>query len=220
MMPAEKGALLMQLSDIQKLGGVSLILGSVLLFVYSVLFPFLLPMKEMNADFTLLVLNPNWISLGVCVFAGVILMIFGFSAVYSKLYAESGLFGLLGFIFVELAYILQASKVTWEIFLWPVIASHRESQFLLRDFIIKNSALVTTFRVLAGITIFLGIILFCIALIRSMRFPKIGGILIFVGAFMYGLGPLLSVYVAMAGIFILSIGCTIIGLTLIKNPTG
>ena len=210
----------MQLSDIQKLGGVSLILGSVLLFVYSVLFPFLLPMKEMNADFTLLVLNPNWISLGVCVFAGVILMIFGFSAVYSKLYAESGLFGLLGFIFVELAYILQASKVTWEIFLWPVIASHRESQFLLRDFIIKNSALVTTFRVLAGITIFLGIILFCIALIRSMRFPKIGGILIFVGAFMYGLGPLLSVYVAMAGIFILSIGCTIIGLTLIKNPTG
>ena len=220
MMPAEKGALLMQLSDIQKLGGVSLILGSVLLFVYSVLFPFLLPMKEMNADFTLLVLNPNWISLGVCVFAGVILMIFGFSAVYSKLYAESGLFGLLGFIFVELAYILQASKVTWEIFLWPVIASHRESQFLLRDFIIKNSALVTTFRVLAGITIFLGIILFCIALIRSISFPKLGGILIFVGAFMYGLGPLLSVYVAMAGIFILSIGCTIIGLTLIKNPTG
>ena len=220
MMPAEKGALLMQLSDIQKLGGVSLILGSVLLFVYSVLFPFLLPMKEMNADFTLLVLNPNWISLGVCVFAGVILMIFGFSAVYSKLYAESGLFGLLGFIFVELAYILQASKVTWEIFLWPVIASHRESQFLLRDFIIKNSALVTTFRVLAGITIFLGIILFCIALIRSMRFPKIGGILIFVGAFMYGLGPLLSVYVAMAGIFILSIGCTIIGLTLMKKYAG
>ena len=220
MMLTEHGELLMQLSTVQKLGGISLILGSVLLLVYSVLFPFLLPMNEMNADFTLLVLNPNWISLGVGAFAGVILMIFGFSAVYSKLYAESGLVGLLGLFFVEIAYILQACKVTWEIFLWPVIASQRESAFLLRDFIIKNSALVITFRVIASITIFLGIILFCIALIRSISFPKLGGILIFVGAFMYGLGPLLSVYVAMAGIFILSIGCTIIGLTLIKNPTG
>jgi hypothetical protein len=148
------------------------------------------------------------------------MMIFGFGAVYSKLFTESGVVGLLGFIFVEIAYILQACKVTWEIFLWPVIASHRESQFLLRDFIIKNSALVATFRVIASITIFLGIILFCIALIRSKSFPKLGGILIFIGAFMYGLGPLISVIVAMAGIFILSIGCTIIGLSLIKKHTG
>jgi hypothetical protein len=210
----------MQLSTIHKLGGASLILGSVLLLVYSILFPLLLPMNEMYTDFTLLVLNPNWICLAVVVFAGVIMMIFGFGAVYSKLYAESGLVGLLGFIFVEIAYILQACKVTWEIFLWPVIASQRESLFLLRDFIIKNSALVATFRVIASITIFLGIILFCIALIRSISFPKLGGILIFVGAFMYGIGPLLSVIVAMAGIFILSIGCTIIGLTLIQKQAG
>jgi hypothetical protein len=210
----------MQLSTIQKLGGASLILGSILLLVYSVLFPLLLPMKEMNTDFTLLVLNPNWICLAVTVFAGVLMMIFGFGAVYSKLYAESGLLGLLGFIFIEIAYILQACKVTWEIFLWPVIASHRESLFLLQDFIIKNSALVAIFRVIASATIFLGIILFCLALIRSSSFPKPGGILIFIGAFMYGLGPLLSVYVAMTGIFILSIGCTIIGLTLIKKYAG
>jgi hypothetical protein len=145
------------------------------------------------------------------------MMIFGFVAVYSKLFAESGLTGLVGFIFIEIAYILQACKVTWEIFLWPVIASNQTSLFLLKDFVIKNSALVVTFREIASITIFAGIILFCIALIRSKSFPKLGGILIFIGAFMYGLGPLLSVIVAMAGIFILSIGCTIIGLSLIKK---
>jgi hypothetical protein len=207
----------MQLSTIQKLGGVSLILGSVLLLAYSILFPLLLPMSEMLTDFTLLVLNPNWLWISLVVFIGVMMMIFGFVAVYSKLFAESGLTGLVGFIFIEIAYILQACKVTWEIFLWPVIASNQTSLFLLKDFVIKNSALVVTFREIASITIFAGIILFCIALIRSKSFPKLGGILIFIGAFMYGLGPLLSVIVAMAGIFILSIGCTIIGLSLIKK---
>jgi len=207
----------MQVSTIQKFGGGSLILGSVLLLTYSVLFPLLLPMKDMVTDFTLLVLNPNWLWISVVAFAGVLMMIFGFAAVYSKLFAESGLIGLLGFIFIEIAYIFQACKVTWEIFLWPVIASNQASLFLLRDFIIKNSTLVTVFRGIASITIFLGVILFCIALVRSKSFPKLGGILIFVGAFMYGLGPLLSVIVSMTGIFILSIGCTIIGLTLIKK---
>jgi hypothetical protein len=210
----------MLVSTIQKFGGGSLILGSVLLLAYSVLFPLVLPMKDMMTDFTLLVLNPNWLWISVVAFAGVLMMIFGFAAVYSKLFAESGLVGLLGFIFIEIAYIFQACKVTWEIFIWPVIASNQASLFLLRDFVIKNSAFVTVFRGIASITIFLGIILFCITLVRSKSFPKLGGILIFVGAFMYGVGPLLSVIVSMAGIFILSIGCTIIGLTLIKKQAG
>ena len=210
----------MQLSALQKSGGISLILGSVFLLAYSILFPLLLPMNNMLTDFTSLVLNPNWIWITVVAFAGILLMIFGFAAVYSKLYAESGLAGLLGFICIEIAYIFQACKVTWEIFLWPVIASNQMSLFLLRDFVIKNSAPVAAFRWIAGLTILFGIILFCIALIRSKNFPKIGGILIFIGAFLYGLGPLLSVIAAMAGIFILSIGCTMIGMNLMKERAG
>jgi len=210
----------MNLIQLQKLGGASLIIGSVLMLMYSILFPLLLPLSEMYSDYTLVVLNPNWMWLSVVVFTGITLMIFGFIAVYSRFYVESGIVGLLGFIFVEIAYILQECKVTWEIFLWPVIASHRESMFLLKDFIIKNSALVTAFRVIASITIFLGIVLFCVALIRSNSFPKLGSIFIFVGAFMYGLGPILSVLVVMAGIFILSTGCSIIGMTLIKEQIG
>jgi hypothetical protein len=210
----------MRLATLQKLGGASLILGSILLLVYSVLFPLLLPMDEMLTDFTLLVLNPNWIWIAVVAFAGITMMIFGFAAVYTKIYEESGLAGLLGFIFIEIAYIFQACKVTWEIFLWPVIASNQASLFLLHDLVIKNSALVAVFRGIASVTIVIGIILFCLALLRSKSYPKLGGILIFVGAFMYGLGPFLSVIVAMAGIFILSIGCTIIGLSLIKKQTG
>ena len=195
-------------------------LGSILLLIYSILFPLLLPVHEMGHDLTTVILNPNWIWIAVVAFAGIILMVFGFTAVYSKLYAESGLVGLLGFIFVVIAYILQACQVSWEIFLYPVISSNQASTFLFRDFIIQHNSLVGVFRGIAGSTIFIGIILFCIALVRSRSFPKLAGILIFIGAFLYGLGPLVSVLLAIAGIFILSLGCSILGLNLMKKRAG
>ena len=210
----------MQITAIHKLGGISLMLGSALLLVYSILFPLLLPVHEMHHDLTIVILNPNWIWIAAIAFAGIVFMIFGFTAVYSKLYAESGLVGLLGFIFVVLAYILQACQVTWEIFLYPVISSNQAAMFLFRDFVIQHNSLVGVFKGIAGSSILIGIILFCIALIRSKSFPKFAGILIFAGAFLYGLGPLLSVFIAIFGIFILSIGCSILGLNLMKKQAG
>jgi predicted PurR-regulated permease PerM len=89
--------------------------------------------------------------------------------------------------------------------------------FLFRDFVIQHNSLVGVFRGIASSTIFIGIILFCIALIRSKSFPKLAGILIFIGAFLYGLGPLLSVVIPIIGIFILSIGWLILGLNLMRK---
>jgi hypothetical protein len=208
----------MQLTTLQRFGGISLIVGSALLTAYSVFFPVLLPVTQIRHDFTMLVNNPNWIWIALVAFIGVILMIFGFIAVYSRLYAASGLVGFLGFLFIELAYILQAGKVTWEICLYPVISANGSSATLLRDFIIQHNSLVIAFKTVSSATIFLGIILFCLALVRSREFPKIAGILFFSGAFIYGFAPVLSVYlVAIAGIFILSMGCLIMGVTLTRN---
>jgi hypothetical protein len=207
----------MKLSTLQKFGGISLILGSLLLTAYSVLFSFLLPVNEIRHDMTTAVLNPNWIAIAAVAFFGVIFMVFGFAAVYSKIYEESGALGFLGYIMIEIAYILQACKVTWEICLYPVIAGNQGSITLLRDFILQHSRFVTLFGMTARTTIFLGIILFCTALMRSKQFPKLGGALVFAGALIYGLGPLLSVVVAINGIVILSIGCLILGLNLMSS---
>jgi hypothetical protein len=206
----------MQLSTIQKYGGVSIVLGSALLLAYSILFSSLMPLEAVNTDYSLLVLNPNWLWLAVVAFFGILFLIFGFAAAYSRIFAESGWIGLMGFVIVELAYIFQACKVSWEIFLWPVIASNQASLFLLKDFVIRKSPLVMEFRWIANLTILAGVVLFCIALIRSKSFPKSGGILILIGAFLYGLGPLLSVAAAMAGVFILGVGCTVVGVKLMK----
>jgi hypothetical protein len=207
----------MRLATIQKLGGLSIILGSILFLAYSILFPLLLPIDEIYNDPALFILNDNYGWITIVAFVGILLMIFGFSAVYSKLYSKSGLVGLLGFFFIELAYILQACKVTWEIFLWPVIAGNRASLFLFRDFVIMHSSQVVTLKIISSITIFIGIVLFCISLYRSKAFPKVAAVLIFIGALMYGLGPMAGIVPAICGVFILSIGCSIVGFKLIKK---
>ncbi|MBU1077945.1 MAG: hypothetical protein KKH98_11675 [Spirochaetes bacterium] len=205
----------MKLQTIQKIGGISLIAGSILFAAYSILFPLILPVSEIQQDFTMLVNDAHWTTLALIVMAGILLMIFGYMAVYSRMYAKSGIIGFLGFIFIQLAYLFQACKVTWEICLYPVIARQLTAAPLLRDGIIKHDLAVVLFRNISSISILLGIILFCLAIIRSKVFPKIAGILIFFGALAYALGPVFLIRIS--GIFILSTGCLILGLELIRG---
>ena len=204
----------MQLSTLQRLAGSALIAGSVLLAVYAIAFPMLLPLDRMASDFAQVVLNPHWLWLAGVAFAGVLLMVAGFAGIYSRLYSTAGCTGLIGFVALELAYLLQACKVTWEIFLYPVIAAHPTALALLRDGIIKQSELVGLFRLGATATILVGTLLFCFTLIRSREFPKSGGIVLFAGALLYGLH--LNTHTAIAGILIHSLGCLILGLRLFR----
>ncbi len=130
--------------------------------------------------------------------------------------SSAGLVGAIGFLFIEAAYLLQACKVTWELFLYPVIASHPESAFLLRDLVIKHDPAVGVFRLMASVTILLGIVLFCYTMYRSTEYPKSAAVLIFAGAMVYALGPMISIFVSVAGIFTLAIGCLLIGLRLFQ----
>jgi hypothetical protein len=201
---------------LEKAGGVALIVGAFLLAAYSALFPALLPLGNGTFDYVQMVLNPNWTRLAAVAFVGVILMLIGFYAVYSRIRTSAGMVGAIGFLFIEAAYLLQACKVTWELFLYPVIASHHESAFLLRDMVIKHDPAVGIFRLMASVTILLGIVMFCYALYRSSEYPRSAAVLIFTGALVYALGPMISILVSVAGIFTLAVGCLLIGIRLFQ----
>jgi hypothetical protein len=166
---------------------------------------------ERVRDVSLMILSPNWIWISSLAFPGALLMIFGFTAVYARLYNKAGVLGLIGYVFIILAYIFQAAKITWEIFVYPIIVGFEPSIALFRDKIFMQHPQFILFRLLASITIFVGVILLCITLIRSHEFPKSAGILILCGAIIYAVGPAINIYLAIAGVVILSIGCFIVG---------
>lgn len=204
----------MTLALLQRLGGIAIISGAMLLTLYAIAFAVLLPIPGGVYDLTVLAVHPLWTGIATLSLCGILLMLFGFAAVYSRLYIESGWVGFFGFILIEIAYVLQACKVSWELFLYPVIGVHAVALF--RDGILRHAPLVIVFRSIASGVILLGIVLFCYALVRSREFPKYAGVLIFAGALVYAAGPILGVLVAIAGIITLSIGCLLLGLKLIR----
>ncbi len=206
----------MHLLSLEKVGGLSLIAGSLLFAIYSAMFPFLLPIQGGNYDLVQVVINPNWVRLAIAAFVGILLMLIGFYAVYLRVRAKGGIVGAVGFLFIEAAYLLQACKVSWELFLYPVIADHSGSAFLLRDAIIKHDPAMVFFRIASSATIFIGIVLFCLTLYRSEEYPKTAPILIFVGALIYAVGPMASIFLSIAGIFTLAVGCLLLGFRLFK----
>jgi hypothetical protein len=206
----------MSSSLLDRSGGAAIALGAVLFAVYASLFSVLLPLGHGEMDFAQVVRDPNWVRLALAALTGILLMLYGFYAVYDRLRGEGGVIAAVGFLFVELAYLMQACKVTWELFVYPVIAGHEASAFLLRDGVLKHDSAVLLFRLASSVSIFIGICLFCLSLYRSRHFPNSAAILIFAGALIYGLGPIFSLYVAIAGILILAVGCGILGVSLIK----
>ena len=198
-------------------GGIALILGAILFALYSSLFFVLLPIGSGNFDLAAAVMDPDWLRLTITAFLGILLMLYGFYAVYARLQNSSGGLGATGFLLIELAYLLQACKVTWEIFLYPVIAANPGSAFLLRDGVLKHAPAVMLFRSASSLIIFAGILLFCAALYRSRQFPKIAPVLVFAGALLYAVGPFISIFVGVPGIFLFAIGCSLLGLHLLRN---
>ena len=190
-------------------GGVSLILGSLLLAVYALLFAALLPL---GAPYHQLVVDPSWRPLAFTALTGVLLLLGGFYAAYERMKATAGAIGAIGFAFVTVAYIFQACRLTWELCIDPVIASHSESVFLLRDMVIFSNPVVAAFRLVSVATIFVGTVLFSMTLYRSRVYSKTAAILTGVGALVYGIGPMVSVLVAIAGIVTFAIGCCLIGM--------
>ena len=203
--------------NLNKTGGIALILGSILFALYSSLFFVRLPISSGDFDLAAVVMDSDWLRLTITAFAGILLMLIGFYAAYERIRGTSGGLGAWGFLLIEFAYLLQACKVTWEIFLYPVIAGNPASAFLLRDGILKHAPAVEMFRSAASLVIFAGILLFSTALYRSRQFSKIAPVLVFGGALLYATGPFISIFVGVLGIFLFAVGCSLLGVRLIRS---
>jgi hypothetical protein len=210
----------MKLSTIQRWGGMSIITGSILYACWAIFFATLLPLHEYFKDFAVIVMSPHWIWISAIALPGTILMIFGFTAIYSRLYRGSGTLGFFGYIFVVIAFLLQAAQLTWEIFLYPPIVNYGPSIALFREGIFMHNALVHLYGILFQAIMGIGVILFSLAIIKSREFPKYAGILFLCGVVMYGIGPWVNVYLAAAGVIILSSGCFILGKRMVSPGLG
>jgi hypothetical protein len=194
----------------RRLGGASIVAASVLLCSYGTFFPFALPAIRSPLDYSRAVLSPWWVPLTAAAFLGVLLMLAGLDALHQRGHPPSG-FAWTGRTILKLALIFQACRLTWELFVDPVLAGHPQAAFLLRDAVIFNDGAVTVFRQISAIALVAGVVLFGITLYRSGLLPRRAASLIAAGVLLYAVGPMLSPLAAVAGVIMLSIGCGLVG---------
>jgi hypothetical protein len=207
----------MDLKKIQQIGGISLVIGAVCLTVYSIMFFLVLPFKQIQTDMSQVVIHKFWITNTLIVFCGLILLMFGYLAAYSKMYSETKTTGFISIVIIEIAYLLQVCKVTWEIFIYPMLIRYDQTLFLLKDSVLKNDPAIGVYRLISSLAILAGVILFSFALYKSNVYSKLSAVFIALGAIMYGVGPLAGIFVAIPGIVIFAAGCFLLSLKLLKS---
>ena len=200
------------------LGSVFVALGSTLLACYAVLFALLLPVGNGVFDYPRLVVSPYWRPIALVAFVGVVLLLAGLDAIYSRMRATAGIAGTIGLLVTKVALLLQACVLTWELLLDPIVAAHSESAFLLRDGVIVTNPAMVAFRLVFLASMIVGALLLGLAVYRSNQFPRTAIVLIVVGAVVYTAGPMVSIFVAIGGVILVAIGGLWIGVRLWQGP--
>ena len=202
----------------ERIGSVFIAVGSTLVACYAVLFPLLLPVRTGVFDYPRLVVNPHWRPLALLAFVGVVSVLAGLDAIYSRMRATAGIAGTIGLLVTKVALLLQACVLTWELVLDPIIAAHSESAFLLREGVILTNPAMVAFRWMFVASLIVGALLFGLAVYRSHQFPKAAVVLIVVGAVVYASGSSVSVFVAISGVILFAVGGVLIGVRLWQEP--
>ena len=202
----------------ERIGSVFIAVGSTLVACYAVLFPLLLPVRTGVFDYPRLVVNPHWRPLALLAFVGVVSVLAGLDAIYSRMRATAGIAGTIGLLVTKVALLLQACVLTWELVLDPIIAAHSESAFLLREGVILTNPAMVAFRWIFVASLIVGALLFGLAVYRSHQFPKAAVVLIVVGAVVYASGSSVSVFVAISGVILFAVGGVLIGVRLWQEP--
>lgn len=197
----------MTIHKIQRIGAVLLITGSLLLVLWDLLWFLLLPIEQLETDFVAVVNNAHWTWLACTALLALFLLFYGFTAVYSRFAQKGGYTAFTAYIVLSLAFLCQMIIVSWEIFLYPLLAVTEDARFLLTDQILFYSMPFLIFQIISGLALLVGMTVFCLSAIRSGEFTIRSSSLVLAGTLLYGIGSFIFLYAAMAGIVLLAAGC-------------
>jgi hypothetical protein len=178
---------------------------------------FLLPFKEGQEDYTLMINDPAWIYVTLL---GLLSSVFGLFAVFGIYFANRDAGGVLlfvGVVILVLGLALEMASLTWDAFIWPVFCAHKEFSSFVSEGIFIKSIQFKIYIIALISFLFIGSILTAVGLLKTKRFGWLIPVLIIVGIILYGTGNFLVIHLATIGLCAYSISFVLIGLRLMKE---
>lgn len=203
--------------DVEKISGWSLIIYSVLLLTFAILWQVLLPITQKDHNFIAVVQHGQWTFVAMIGWIAGISGILGITGAYFKQSDKTGALGLIGFIFLFSGVVLHACTLGWEAVLWKIIASKSDySSLLSGETILYTDPMVLIFFTVLSLCFFTGWLLFGIASFKAAVFPRYLSVLIIFCGILFQMTPFLPGRLSIIGSIIYFPGCFLLGL----NMTG
>ena len=202
--------------DIEKISGWSLVIYSVLLLIFAVLWQLYLPITQKDYNLIAAVQNEKWTLIAMIGLLAGITGILGITGAYFKQSDKMGLSGLIGFIFLFVGLVLHACTLAWEAVLWKTIALKAPSiPFLFGETFLYTCSMVQLFFSLLFICFFIGWFLFGIASVKAAIFPRYLSVLLIIGGILFQATPFLPGRFSILGSITYFPGCFLLGLNMI-----
>jgi hypothetical protein len=202
--------------DVEKISGWSLIIYSVLLLAFAILWQILLPITQKDHNFIAVVQHEQWTFVAMIGWMAGIAGILGITGAYFKQSDKAGTLGLIGFIFLFFGVVLHACTLAWEAVLWKLIASKAASTALLsRETFLYTDSMVQLFFSALFLFFLFGWLLFGIASFKAAVFPRYLSIMLIICGILFQMTPFLPGRFSIIGSIIYFPGCFLLGLNMI-----
>lgn len=163
-----------------RLSGATLIIGSLLILVYSIMDSLLFPGHGSTPS---QVLSPPWALMMLAFLLGSLLAGIGLPAIYLRQSGQAGVMGFVGFILLWISFVLGVALSSMQIVVLPLLAQTAPNLLVGHEVALGTSGFL--FVLVSSLMQLIGIILLGIATMRAAVFPRLAGILLIISGVLF-----------------------------------
>lgn len=172
----------------------------------------LLPVNAGQQDYSLMIRDPDWLLVALIGLLSAIIGIFAVFGLYLVNRDHPGGLLFAGTVLLVLGLVFETAGLTWDIFIWPVLAASDKYAGFITDGLFVQSPQLMSFLITMLALLAAGNILTALGLGRTGKYGNWVPWLMIIGIILYVAGNFVSLQIATAGLCLYSIAFVMIGI--------
>ena len=204
-------------TQLHKFGAVITIIYGAVMLAYGALWFTAMGHPQMNGDAILAASKaPWWVPLSALGYVGILAGIPAFASLYLSNRERAGKTGFIGALFFIWALVIQGSSISWEIAIYPLLATHDPS--IIREGLIYGNPVSGMIYLALLVFMIAGSVLTGLSLMRSRAVMKISAIGIMIFGSLYSIVVMIPPVIGAPVMVLFTVSIISAGVSMLKRP--
>jgi hypothetical protein len=199
------------------LSGMLCIVYSVIMLIGICLWYFVLPYNGSIENYSVMILDDNWVIINIILWLGTGIGIFIFFSLLYSVKQKIKKIGKAGLVLIIIAFLIQFSLYSWEAFIFPELIKINQIKDAISNGIVISSNSINMLFGCFSLFYISGFLLFGISSIKNKVFPLYSILLIITGSAIYSFSFVFGGYVGLLSFSLYLAGIFWIGIYLMYN---